>query len=348
MQWNKLEGMKEFALFVSNDYNNYHNITSDSKITSSQVGLNSALYLRGEKGFIQNQTNLALNEVNYDEWKGLYHWMHLSSYFSGVRKAKWGEYLFWFKPEYRTDQHFISSMEAALQIPSNKNWKWKWSGSRIARFPTANELYWQPGGNPYLKPEMGSWIKSSLVVSKSKWQWDAESKCGWIKNWIQWSPINNQVWSPMNIKSVRLWQTTVGLTFHSKLKTGRIVFNTSLQYSSSLGKNESTSNTFQMIYTPKWKSHAHVDIHFGSWNALISSNYISSRFTDEANSMYTQLPSIFLADISVSRLVKLDSNHLELHVGVSLENLTNVNYQWIRGYITPGSVYTINLKLNFK
>ena len=347
-QWNKLEGMKEFALFVSNDYNNYRNIRSDSKVTSSQVALNSAFYWRGEKGFIQNQTNVAFNEVNYSDWKGLYHWMHVSSYFSAVRNTKWGEYLVWFKPEYRTDQKFISSMEAALQIPSNKNWKWKWSGSRIARFPTANELYWQPGGNPYLKPEIGSWIKTSVVVSKSKWQWDGESKCGWISNWIQWSPINNQVWSPMNIKFVRLWQTTFGLTYKSKFRTGSAAFNASLQHSSSMGRNENSTNSFQMIYTPKWKSHTHLDLRLGPWSALISANYLSPRYTDEANSVYTELPSIFLADLSVSRLVKLDSNHLELHIGVSIENLTNVNYQWIRGYITPGSVYTLNLKLSFK
>jgi len=343
-----LEGMKEFALLVSNDYNNYQNKTSKSIVESSQLGGNVAIYLRGAKGFLQNQTNLALSDVHYSEWNARYNWMHASSYFAWVQRAKWGEYLLWFKPEYRTDQNFISSFEAALQIPSSQSWKWKWSASRLARFPTANELYWQPGGNPYLKPEVGSWIKSALTKSWRKWQVDADSKYGMISNWIQWSPINAQVWSPLNIKSVRLWQSSVGLSFQHKTTTSQFKVNASIQFTSAIGKNKTSTTSFQMVYTPKWKGHAHVEWNKKNWNFLISCNQWSARYTDEANTPYFSLPAMVVVDAAASKVIHLDSNHMDLYLGVAIDNIGNQNYQWVRGYITPGSVYTIQVKLIFK
>lgn len=344
----RLEGMKEFALLASNDYNNYQNRTSQSLVESSQLGGNAAVYLRGSNGFLQNQTNISVTNVHYSEWNARYNWIHANSYFAWVQHTKWGEYLFWIKPEYRSDQGAISSMEAALQIPSAQSWKWKWSASRLARFPTANELYWQPGGNPYLKPEIGSWLKTALSKSWKHWQLDADSKYGMISNWIQWSPINASVWSPLNIKSVRLWQSSVGGNFQHKSSSFALKVNASIQYTSALGKNENASNTFQMVYTPKWKGHAHLEFMKKNWSLLLSCNQWSARFTDEANTSYFALPAMTVVDASASKTIHLDPNHIDLYLGITVDNLGNKNYQWIRGYITPGSVYSIQVKLIFK
>lgn len=344
----KLEGMKEYAVFLSNDFNNYKNFLSSSAVESSQLGANTAIYMRGTNGFIQNQTNVEVNQVKYSEWNANYQWLHASSYFSGVRNASWGEWLIWFKPEYRSDQRFISSEEIALQIPAKKSWKWKISASQIARFPTSNELYWQPGGNPNLKPEIGSWLKSSVMKSVKHFVFDAETKYGIIQNWIQWSPINPSVWSPMNIKTVNLWQSTCGATYTNQFSALKFKVNASVQYSSAIGKNENESNSFQMVYTPRWKSHLHLNIEKQKWSALVSTNFLSARFTDEANSSYLTLPAMLTVDAGFFRNFNVYSNHTILSLGVNVDNITNANYQWIRGYVTPGTVYTLQVKLTFK
>ena len=76
---------------------------------------------------------------------------------------------------------------------------------RHYRLPTLNDLYWQPGGNPDLRPEKGwsqemgldiHWPRAALTYSATAFN-------RYINDWIQWARVNGEnFWSPHNITAV--------------------------------------------------------------------------------------------------------------------------------------------------
>lgn len=73
------------------------------------------------------------------------------------------------------------------------------------RFPSMNDLYWRPGGNPDVKPEDGYSYDASVAYRKQLYRGlflDAEVSgyLMYIDNWILWLPKdgNQWVWTPQN------------------------------------------------------------------------------------------------------------------------------------------------------
>lgn len=78
------------------------------------------------------------------------------------------------------------------------------------RFPSMNDLYWRPGGNPDVRPEEGYSYDASIAYRKKLNEYfllNAEAS-GYlldIDNWILWLPKdgNQWIWTPQNKRDVR-------------------------------------------------------------------------------------------------------------------------------------------------
>ncbi|MDE6021942.1 MAG: TonB-dependent receptor, partial [Muribaculaceae bacterium] len=86
----------------------------------------------------------------------------------------------------------------------------KASGSRNYRFPSLNDLYFMPGGNPDLRSEKG-WTYDcgfSFETSRSR-LFNANLSATWfdsrIDDWIIWLPTIKGFFSPRNMKSVHAY-----------------------------------------------------------------------------------------------------------------------------------------------
>ncbi len=79
--------------------------------------------------------------------------------------------------------------------------------ARNYHHPTLNDLYWQPGGNPGLRPEEGYTGEVSLLWSVSADKHSANtSLTGYysqINDWILWLPGFKGYWEPVNLSEVR-------------------------------------------------------------------------------------------------------------------------------------------------
>ena len=81
----------------------------------------------------------------------------------------------------------------------------KASVSRNYRFPTLNDLYFLPGGNPDLKKEHGFTYDAGLSFAVGKeGVYSLSGEATWfdsyIDDWIVWLPTFKGFWTPMNIK----------------------------------------------------------------------------------------------------------------------------------------------------
>lgn len=77
------------------------------------------------------------------------------------------------------------------------------------RFPSMNDLYWRPGGNPDVKPEEGYSYDAAVSYRKRLNRFftlDAELSAYlmYIDNWILWLPKdgNQWIWTPQNKRNV--------------------------------------------------------------------------------------------------------------------------------------------------
>ena len=86
----------------------------------------------------------------------------------------------------------------------------KASISRNYRFPTLNDLYFLPGGNPNLKNESGFTYDAGLSFDFGKSdKFNIKGGVTWfdsrIDNWIIWLPTTKGFFSPRNIKKVHAY-----------------------------------------------------------------------------------------------------------------------------------------------
>lgn len=83
----------------------------------------------------------------------------------------------------------------------------KASVSRNFRFPTLNDLYFLPGGNPDLKKEHGISYDGRRFVRRGRGgSYSLHGEATWfdsyIDDWIVWLPTFKGFWTPKNIKEV--------------------------------------------------------------------------------------------------------------------------------------------------
>ena len=90
----------------------------------------------------------------------------------------------------------------------------KASISRNYRFPSLNDLYFLPGGNPDLKKEHGFTYDAGLSFATGRdGVYTLRGEATWfdsyIDNWIVWLPTAKGFWTPKNVKEVHAYGVEV-------------------------------------------------------------------------------------------------------------------------------------------
>ncbi|HEX7414226.1 MAG TPA: TonB-dependent receptor plug domain-containing protein, partial [Bacteroidia bacterium] len=147
---------------------------------------------------------------------------------------------------------------------------WKTNAGTVYRYPTLNDLYWNPGGNPLLKPENGHSEETSLQVKHQLKQFSIAFMgtifSRDIHNNIMWLPGSNGNWSPVNILQVwsRGVETNTEITYkNNRFKTSLKVL-TNYILSTSLPAAEK-SKYLQMPYVPMYSGSAILFVEYKNW-----------------------------------------------------------------------------------
>ena len=163
------------------------------------------------------------------------------------------------------------------------------------RFPSMNDLYWRPGGNPEVKPEEGYSYDASVAYRKKLHKYflfeaEAAGYLMHIDNWILWLPKdgNQWIWTPQNKRNVRSYGIELygKATFHAGDLQSSFSGNYSWSQSRTRKKQHADDHSYmkQIPYVPrfKWNLRWAIDYKhaFFSWQMT----YIGRRFitTDES------------------------------------------------------------------
>ncbi|MBC8375414.1 MAG: TonB-dependent receptor plug domain-containing protein [FCB group bacterium] len=227
-----------------------------------------------------------------------------------------------------------------IQIPLN--WgpltQLAWSQGEVFKYPTFNDLYWEPGGNPDLEPEETS---VTTLQSRFDFRYMGSLHLQWQKkvsnNLIQWMPVLSY-WQPGNVQSATresrkaLWQYDLpGYRFsafahHSLIQTLDHERNLPLRYAP-----EQTS-ALGFTWTPL------------QFEINMQYNYISDRISmyGYPEDVIIDATGLWTGSVAHTWNGKLG----QLTLVISADNLEDTSYETIKGYPEPGRSYRISTKFS--
>lgn len=223
----------------------------------------------------------------------------------------------------------------------------KASFSRNYRFPTLNDLYFLPGGNPDLRSEHGFTYDAgaSFEIGKNE-VYSLNGSVTWfdsrINDWIIWLPTTKGFFSPRNVKKVHAYGVEVTANLGLQPFKGWFLdLNGSYSWTPSVNEGEKMSPADQSVgkqlpYVPKNSASFSGRLAWRSWGFLYKWCWYSERFTMSSND-YTltgHLPQYFMSNISLEK--GLSFKPVDLSLKFAVNNLFNEDYLSVLSRPMPG------------
>lgn len=213
----------------------------------------------------------------------------------------------------------------------------KASAARNYRYPTLNDLYFQPGGNAALKPERGYTYEGGVEFRVQRKRLDigggATVYNSRIDDWILWLPDFKGVWSPINVREVHSYgielRGNFGFDFGRSWRL-RLDANWSRTRSLNYGDPKSWTDESigkQLVYIPEYSNAVTGQLSWRKWSFVYKYNYYSERFTtssNETDSKVNRLGSYYMSDVSLEKSISLRFGDISLKICVY--NLFNEEY----------------------
>lgn len=237
------------------------------------------------------------------------------------------------------------------------------------RLPTLNELYYQPGGNPNLKPETGRNAEAGLQYNKQQGRWNINTETSVfyrrVNNWIAW--FGSAILTPHNIAQVdsrgldmRLeakWRLKKQIPVDTYIDEVQIVkagtatvlnqvptlhLDVHYAYTLSTTRQSDIPNDYsigkQLPYVPRYQVKANPGIEIRSWGLYLPYQYTGYRFTTTDESQW--LMPYHLIGFQLSKQWQLKQGN-RIKMQVACRNLGNVNYETLPGRYMPERTWLI-------
>lgn len=229
---------------------------------------------------------------------------------------------------------FLYSLGIEYQF--DKNYTLSFNTSKNFRIPTFNDLYWQPGGNPNLKPENSYQFEIGNTFYRKNFNLQLNAFYIKTSDLIQWLPNNNAIWSPVNVNETENYglETSVQQQFYYGLHT----FNFNVNYSFTIAKNVETNQ--QLFLVPKHRANFLVDYNYK--NITI---FYQQLINDQVSFLVDTIPLFTIANIGVDYQFKTPK--IKPTVGFKINNIYNTFYQNTLNRPMPGINFQITTIINF-
>lgn len=240
--------------------------------------------------------------------------------------------------------------ESLLSKPGNLTLKL--SGSRNYRFPTLNDLYFLPGGNPNLRNEKGWTYDAGLsfaVGTKNLYRLTGSATWfdSYIDDWIIWLPTTKGFFSPRNLKKVHAYGVELQADFDIQFsKDWLFALNTTFSFTPSINIGEPITSADksvgkQLPYVPKISANIVGRLSWRTWSFTYKWCHYSERFTMSSNdiTLTGRLPKYYMSNITLEK--QLHISWADWSLKGTINNLFNEDYLSVLGRPMPGINFEI-------
>lgn len=247
--------------------------------------------------------------------------------------------------------YFLPSFGVNISVNKKLDSTIKLEYSRSLKMPTFNDLYWNPGGNLNLMPELSNTIEetfSSLIIKKKRIEMSTTISAFYtdVTNWILWTP-GQSYWSPSNVWRVGNagFESTLGL----KLNLEKVKLTAQVGYFNQNpivleDKKDKTTVKNTLPYVPKNQMNANLNILVGKWSIAFNHQYQGKRFTTVENAFY--LPYYQLTNAVLG--YTFQAGEYAFVLNAECRNLTNADYYSLAWRPMPGRWFQFSLQISPK
>lgn len=212
--------------------------------------------------------------------------------------------------------------------------------SRNFRIPTFNDLYWESGGNPDLKPESSYQAEVGNVFSYKKISLTQTLYFNKINDLIRWVPGTGNDWTPQNTDRVNTYGTETLLGWTNNF--GKHYWNVNGTYAYTISKNVDTDK--QLFFVPYHKLTASVAYSYQKLSANYQFLYNGFVYTRSDNDPKETIEAYQVSNVGIDYDFSfLNSSKL----GFQVLNLWNEKYQSLEDRPMPGRNFNIYIILKF-
>ncbi|MWB94700.1 TonB-dependent receptor [Flavobacterium sp. GA093] len=348
---NLLEYNGEFGKLTTNFKTAYifenYQYFSDNSTNDYTFGKTESLILKGDLGYQLFQSTQINGILDYNKTKGYGsgfgdHTREISSA-SLLTKQDISED---WKAEFGVRKEFTDNYKSPVlfnigsSYQVSKLYNLKLNFSRNFRIPTYNDLYWQEGGNPDLKPESSYQAEIGNVFTFNNISLTQTFYYIKIKDMLQWIPGKNGIWAPQNNDRVNSYGAETLLSWRKQL--GKNNFAANATYAYTISENVETKK--QLFFVP---------FHKATGSIAYSRNRISANYQILYNGfVYTRAdndPDEIVNDYLISNIgIDYDFKFLDsFKLGFQVLNLFNETYESLENRPMPGRNFNMYLTLKF-
>ena len=232
----------------------------------------------------------------------------------------------------------------------------KASIARNYRYPTMDDLYFQPGGNPDLQPEKGFTYDMGVEFAVKKQRWTLKGNVtaydSHIKDWILWTPNTKGFWEPSNVKKVHNYGLECSLDgsflLMKDLKVslaGNFAWTPSKNVGEQVNDNDASYGK-QLCYVPKTSANINARLQWRTWTLAYQWSHYSERYTttsNDVNYITGRLKPYYMTDVSLEKTFHWSS--MQCAVKGVCNNLFSTEYVTVLSRPMPRRNYEIYLTI---
>ena len=232
----------------------------------------------------------------------------------------------------------------------------KASVARNYRYPSMDDLYFKPGGNPDLRPEQGfsydGGLEGGVERNSVSLKFNASAFDSYINDWILWTPNAKGYWQPSNLKKVHNYGTEMTATAEVKMKrewslalTGNYAFTPSINKSEQLADDDASYGK-QLVYVPRHSSNVSARLSWKGFALQYQWTFYSERFTTTSNEVAYitgRLRPYYMSNVSLEKLFQWKKVHFSVK-GI-VNNLFGSEYVTVLSRPMPGRNFEIFIEI---
>lgn len=237
------------------------------------------------------------------------------------------------------------------------NLVFKASVARNYRYPSMDDLYFQPGGNPDLRPEKGVTYDGGIEwgIRQKRWMLKGNVTAfdSYITDWILWTPNHKGYWVPSNVKEVHNYGVEASVQAEVKLSRqwkGTVAANyahtPSINQGEKLNSND-VSYGKQLCYIPLNSLNMRAQLQWRQWTLIYQWYHYGRRYTTTSNEVDritgTLIP-YYMNDVSLEKNFRW--KHVDTSIKLLCNNLLDNEFQTVLSRPMPGRNFEVFLQIH--
>ena len=224
---------------------------------------------------------------------------------------------------------------------------------RSFKVPTFNELYYNQIGNTMLKPEIANQInagtKYEFNFKRSQLQFEVAAYFNLVENKIVAIPTKNLfVWSMQNVGKAQILGSDIQFVYIYNLNNWKMSthLNYSFQKVQDLTDRNSPTYGHQLPYLPQHTGNISASIQYKKAGISYTALLTSERFALNENIPSNQINGFVVHDVSAYYQWSSQEKQ-KLKVSLTVKNVSNETYAFVRYYVMPGTNFLISINYEF-